>query len=105
MHRLACWGRTLASPDFLIGDNFPRNIELVERLRQLANEQGLTVAQLALSWVLRDPLVATAITSPRRVDQVEESVGGSDANLTDQCLEMMDGIAQSAAGLVEKLPE
>jgi aryl-alcohol dehydrogenase-like predicted oxidoreductase len=98
-------GRTLASPDVLVGDNFQRNLALVERLRRVAEPLGLTVAQLALAWVLRDPLVATAITSPRRVDQVEESVGGAEIHLPDSDVEAIDRIAADAAGLVERLPE
>ena len=97
-------GRTLASPDFLFGENFPRNVALVEKLRRLAQEQDLTVAQLSLAWVLRDPLVATAITSPRRIDQVEESAGGSNVRLTNECLARIERIAELAAGRVDELP-
>lgn len=97
-------GRTLASPDVLVGDNFRHNLALVERLRPVAEGYGLTVAQLALGWVLRDPLVATAITSPRRIDQVEESVGGAVAQLPVGDWSLLDRVAAEAAGLVEHLP-
>lgn len=97
-------GRTLASPNVLVGDNFRHNLALVERLRPVAERRGLTIAQLALAWVLRDPLVATAITSPRRLDQVEESVGGVGAHLSEEDRSLTERVAAEAAGLVEHLP-
>lgn len=98
-------GRTLASPDVLVGANFQRNLALIEKLRQVAREIGLTVAQLALTWVLRDPLVATAITSPRRIDQVVESTGGVGTHLTAENLAIIEAIAADVAGMVADLPE
>lgn len=109
-HRFAAgdWrstGRNLSSPDVLVGENFQHNLGLVERLRDLAQEHRMTVAQLALAWVLRDPLVATAITSPRRIDHVIESAGAAGPRLTDDDLVAIDKIATTAAGLVVDLPE
>ncbi len=98
-------GRTLATPPYFVGDNFRRNLEVVEHLRQPARDYGLSVAQLALAWVLRDPLVATAITSPRRIDQVEEIVGAAGFKLTADLLAVVDAVAASAVGSVEELPD
>ena len=53
----------------------------VERLRPIAAGAGLTLAQLALSWVLRRPEVASAITGASRPEQVEENVRASGVTL------------------------
>jgi aryl-alcohol dehydrogenase-like predicted oxidoreductase len=97
-------GQTLAAPPYLVGDNFRRNLTLLERLRQPASQHGLTVAQLALAWVLQESVVAAAITSPRTVDQVEESVGGAEVQLTSDLLTLVDEVAASAAGTTAELP-
>ena len=48
------------------GDNFRHNVGLVNRLRdEVAAPKGLTVAQLALAWVLRNPVVTTAMVGAR----------------------------------------
>lgn len=47
------------------------NLELVDRLRSIAERCGRTVAQLAIAWVLRRPEVTSAIVGVRRPDQVD----------------------------------
>jgi aryl-alcohol dehydrogenase-like predicted oxidoreductase len=97
-------GRTLASPLYLVGENFRRNLKLLENLREPASRHNLTVAQLALAWALRDPVVSTTITSPRNVDQVEESAGAAAAQLSSELLTIIEEVAASAAGLIADLP-
>ena len=48
-------------------------LEAVQRLKPLAAEAGLSLAQFALAWVLREPNVASAIVGASRPDQVEEN--------------------------------
>lgn len=50
------------------------NLELVEGLRPIAKENGMTLAQLAIAWVLRRPEVTAAIVGARRPSQIEETV-------------------------------
>lgn len=50
------------------------NLELVEGLRSIAEESGVTVAQLAIAWVLRRPEITAAIVGARRPSQIEETV-------------------------------
>jgi aryl-alcohol dehydrogenase-like predicted oxidoreductase len=54
-------------------------LEAVERLKPLATEAGLSLAQFALAWVLREPNVASAIIGASRPSQVDENVAASDA--------------------------
>jgi L-glyceraldehyde 3-phosphate reductase len=46
-----------------------------KRLNGIARERGQTLAQMALAWVLRHPVVATAVIGASRVSQVEDCVG------------------------------
>lgn len=47
----------------------------VKRLAELANARGQSLAQLALAWVLRDPVVTSALIGASRVEQIEDAVG------------------------------
>jgi aryl-alcohol dehydrogenase-like predicted oxidoreductase len=61
---------------------FSASLELVEGLKQIAGRHDRTVAQLALSWVLRRPEVTAAIVGARRPSQIAETVGAADWNLS-----------------------
>ncbi len=54
-------------------------LEAVQRLKPLAAEAGLSLAQFALAWVLREPNVASAIIGASRPEQVSENAAASDA--------------------------
>ncbi len=58
------------------------NLDLVEGLERIAARKGMTVAQLAIAWVLRRPEVTAAIVGGRKPDQIEETVKAADFNLT-----------------------
>jgi aryl-alcohol dehydrogenase-like predicted oxidoreductase len=55
----------------------PTVLDAVQRLRPIAAEAGLTLAQFALAWVLRQPNVASAITGASRPEQVDENAAAS----------------------------
>jgi aryl-alcohol dehydrogenase-like predicted oxidoreductase len=59
----------------------PPVLDAVQRLKPLAAEAGLTLAQFALAWVLREPNVASAIIGASRPAQVDENVAASDATV------------------------
>jgi L-glyceraldehyde 3-phosphate reductase len=50
-------------------------LDKVRRLNQMAVQRGQTMAQLALAWVLRHPVVTSALIGASRVEQVEDAVG------------------------------
>ncbi|HEX8625360.1 MAG TPA: aldo/keto reductase family protein [Allosphingosinicella sp.] len=54
-------------------------LEAVQRLRPVAAEAGLSLAQFALAWVLREPNVASAIVGASRPEQLAENAAASDA--------------------------
>jgi len=59
----------------------PPVLEAVQRLKPLAAEAGLSLAQFALAWVLREPNVAAAIIGASRPAQVDENAAASDARV------------------------
>jgi aryl-alcohol dehydrogenase-like predicted oxidoreductase len=67
-------------------------LERVQQLRPIADGLGITLAQLAIAWVLREPNVASAIIGASRPEQVEENVGGAGVTLDDSTLAQIDHI-------------
>ncbi|MDQ3979027.1 MAG: aldo/keto reductase family protein, partial [Actinomycetota bacterium] len=58
-------------------------LEAVQRLRPIAADVGVSLAQLALAWVLREPNVASAIVGASRPEQLEENAAASGVKLDD----------------------
>jgi aryl-alcohol dehydrogenase-like predicted oxidoreductase len=65
-------------------------LERVQRLLPIAEGLGVTMAQLALAWVLREDNVAAAIVGASRPEQVEENAGASGISLDDATLQAID---------------
>jgi aryl-alcohol dehydrogenase-like predicted oxidoreductase len=62
----------------------------VDRLRPISERLGITMAQLALAWVLREPNVASAIIGASRPEQVEENAAASGVELDESTLAAID---------------
>ena len=83
-------------------ENFRANVKVVQRLRaEIAAPNGLTVAQLALSWVLRNPAVTTVLVGARTRDQLHEDLA-TPVQLSDSDLAAIDEIMSDAKGLVDQ---
>jgi len=63
---------------------FSASLELVEGLQKIAQRYGRTAAELAISWVLRQPEVTAAIVGARRPSQIKETIEAADWNLSRQ---------------------
>ncbi|GAA3412932.1 aldo/keto reductase family protein [Paenibacillus hodogayensis] len=70
------------------------NLDKVEQLRGIAEQLGLTLPQLALAWVLRQPNVSSAIIGASRPEQVTENVKASGIVIPDDALTAIDGVLQ-----------
>jgi aryl-alcohol dehydrogenase-like predicted oxidoreductase len=67
-----------------------RVLERVQGLQPIADELGITMAQLALAWVLREPNVASAIVGASRPQQVEDNAAASGIELDADVLRRID---------------
>jgi len=68
----------------------------VARLKPIAAELGLSMAQLALAWVLRRPEVASAIIGATRPEQIEDNVRAAGVTLAAETLERIDEALEGA---------
>src|SRR4029079_510219 len=65
-------------------------LERVQRLRPIADGLGLSMAQLSLAWILREPNVASPIIGASRPDQLRDNAGASGVTLDDATLRAID---------------
>jgi aryl-alcohol dehydrogenase-like predicted oxidoreductase len=76
-------------------------LSAVQRLRPLADEAGLTMAQLAVAWVLQNPNVSSAIVGATRPEQLEDNVKAAGVKLDADLLKKID---EALAGVIERDP-
>lgn len=87
------------SPRFM-GDNFAKNLALVDKVRELARDKGCTPAQLALAWVLAQGPHLVPIPGTKRIKYLDENIGALDVALSTADLAAIDAIfpRDAAAG-------
>jgi aryl-alcohol dehydrogenase-like predicted oxidoreductase len=88
------------SPRFQ-GENFQKNLDLVRRVEEIAEEKGCKPAQLALAWVLAQDKNIVPIPGTKRRKYLEENVAAFEVQLSAEDLRRIDEIfpAGAAAGL------
>jgi aryl-alcohol dehydrogenase-like predicted oxidoreductase len=92
------------SPRFQ-GENFQKNLDLVERVEEIARRKRCTSAQLALAWLLAqgDDIVPIPGTKQRRY--LEENIGALNVELTRADLEEIEEVAPKGAAVGERYHE
>jgi aryl-alcohol dehydrogenase-like predicted oxidoreductase len=82
------------------GENFKRNLELVDKVRELAAGKGCTPAQLALAWVLAQGEHVVPIPGTKRVKYLDENIGAVAVKLDEDDLAAIDAAfpVDAAAG-------
>ena len=86
------------------GENFNRNLRLVEQVRALAAEKGCTAAQLALAWVLAQGEDIVAIPGTKRRSRLEENLGALQVRLSREDLETLDKVFPLGAAAGTRYP-
>jgi aryl-alcohol dehydrogenase-like predicted oxidoreductase len=81
----------LSSPRFQ-GENFVRNLELVEKVKQLAAKAGITVGQLALAWVLAQGEDIVPIPGTKRRKYIEENAAAVELSLAPGLIQELQQI-------------
>ena len=80
----------------------PELLRAVQRLKPIAEEAGLTLAQFALAWVLREPNVASAIIGASRPEQVHENAHASGVIVETHLFQRAETILDEAMGIVRE---
>ncbi len=86
------------------GENFQRNLDLVERVTQIAAEKKVTASQLALAWVLSRGHDVVPIPGTKRRKYLEENVAALTVKLTPEDLRRIEEVAPKGAFAGERYP-
>ncbi|HXR38878.1 MAG TPA: aldo/keto reductase [Terracidiphilus sp.] len=92
------------SPRFQ-GENFTRNLELVEKVKQVAAEAGVTAGQLALAWVLAQGEDVVPIPGTKRRKYIEENAAAVEVSLATDLVEQVQNIFPPEAAAGDRYPE
>jgi aryl-alcohol dehydrogenase-like predicted oxidoreductase len=92
------------SPRFQ-GENFQKNLELVERVREIASEKNVTPGQLALAWLLHQGEDIVPIPGTKRREYLEENAAASGIGLTGEDLSRIEEVAPAGAAAGERYDE
>lgn len=74
------------------GENFFRNLELVDKVNAIAADKGCTPAQLALAWLLAQGDDVLPIPGTRRRERLDENLGAVDVTLSADELRAIDAV-------------
>jgi len=92
------------SPRFQ-GENFARNLALVDRIGAIASEKGVTKSQLALAWVLAQGDDIVPIFGTKRRSYLADNLGALDVVLAPADLARIEAVAPKGAAAGERYPE
>ncbi|MBU6424276.1 MAG: aldo/keto reductase [Chloroflexota bacterium] len=92
------------SPRF-VGDNFRRNLAVLERVKEMAAERAITPAQLALAWLLAQGNDVVPIPGTKRRRYLEENAAATSVRLTADDLARLDEIVAPEAWSGGRYPE
>jgi aryl-alcohol dehydrogenase-like predicted oxidoreductase len=79
------------------GENFEKNLQLVEEVEAMAKEKGCTAAQLALAWVLAEGEDIVPIPGTKHIRYLDENIGALEVKLTEADLKRLDEILPPGA--------
>jgi aryl-alcohol dehydrogenase-like predicted oxidoreductase len=103
--------RQMAASDFrsraprFQGENLQRNLSLVGELRALADEHGVSVAQIAIAWVLSRGEDIVPLIGARTRERLREALGALELELTDADFARIEEVVPADAALGARYPE
>lgn len=84
--------------DRFIGENYQKNLALVEHLESIANKHNASKAQIALAWVLAQGDDIFALFGTRKIENMRENLGALKINLSDDELLELSSLSEQVAG-------
>ncbi|MDC0834604.1 aldo/keto reductase [Geitlerinema sp. CS-897] len=92
------------SPRFQ-GENFTKNLELVERVKQIAGDKGVAPAQLAIAWLLSRGDDIVPIPGTKRSKYLEENAAAVDVELTSEELAQIEAVMPQGVAIGDRYPD
>ena len=86
------------------GENFTRNLKLVDAVKEMADGKGVTPGQLALAWVLAQGADFVPIPGTKRTSYLRENAGAAEITLSADDLKRLDEIAPKDVAAGDRYP-
>jgi len=87
------------------GENFKKNLELAEKVAEIAHAKGCTESQLALAWVLSQGDDIVPIPGTKHIKYLEDNAGALDVRLTPEDLRELENVFPHGAAAGTRYPE
>jgi aryl-alcohol dehydrogenase-like predicted oxidoreductase len=87
------------------GDNFYKNMELVEKVRELATDKKVEPGQLALAWVLAQGEDIVPIPGTKHINYLKENIAATEIELSDEDLSVLDEAAPHGETAGDRYPD
>ena len=87
------------------GENFYKNLQLVEQVKAIATEKGVTSSQLALAWLFAQGEDIVPIPGTKRRTYLEENVAATEITLTEQELNRLEAVAPKGVAAGQRYPD
>ncbi|MDQ6421643.1 aldo/keto reductase [Paenibacillus sp. LHD-117] len=85
------------------GENFKKNVEIVDKIKEIALEKNCTPSQLAIAWTIANG--ALPIPGTKRIKNLEENTAAADVILTKEDLQRIESVSPKIAVAGERMPE
>jgi aryl-alcohol dehydrogenase-like predicted oxidoreductase len=87
------------------GENLTKNLELVDKVREIAAEKGVTATQLALAWVLAQGEDVVPIPGTKRVRYLEENTAAAEVGIDKEDLQRLAEVAPVGVTAGDRYPD
>jgi aryl-alcohol dehydrogenase-like predicted oxidoreductase len=87
------------------GENFQNNLQLVQRVQQMAQQKNVSASQLALAWVLAQGEEIVPIPGTTKAKHLQDNLGALEVRLSSEELAQLDEILPGGAAAGERYPD
>ena len=77
--------------------NKDKAIDIIDVMQEIASNKGVTVAQIALAWLLHQPVVSTVIIGAKKAEQLIDNIKATEVKLTKEELLQLDTVSKLSA--------
>jgi aryl-alcohol dehydrogenase-like predicted oxidoreductase len=86
------------------GEEWVKNQDLVDRLREVAADAGRSVAQVVINWTIHQPGITSALCGAKRPDQIRDNAGAMGWRLTDEQQARIDAALAARGKAITRAP-
>jgi aryl-alcohol dehydrogenase-like predicted oxidoreductase len=88
-----------------VGENFQKNLDVVAKLKEIAQEKNVTAAQLALAWVLAQGEDIVPIPGTKHVNYLEENIAATEIVLSREDVSRIEAVAPKGFAIGQRYPD